>query len=111
MAKHLVACVACGRQFDANEGGRYDPNSRRYRCPDCVQREYDAAVSALSKKLKRRFVLKIVFGVIFLLSGIVNISTAPGAAVLTFVVGVALLAWAIIPYKRVKDSMIHEEDE
>ena len=32
MKKHIVTCVKCGRQFDANEGGAYYPESRRYVC-------------------------------------------------------------------------------
>lgn len=36
MKKHIVTCVKCGRQFDANEGGAYYPESRRYVCKRCV---------------------------------------------------------------------------
>lgn len=35
MAKHLVICVDCGNQFDANRGGSYDPLTKRYTCPKC----------------------------------------------------------------------------
>ena len=38
MAKHLVSCVECGRQFDANKGGLYIQNFRRYMCKDCARR-------------------------------------------------------------------------
>lgn len=37
MAKHLVICVDCGNQFDANKGGNYDPLTKRYTCPKCYK--------------------------------------------------------------------------
>lgn len=37
MAKHLVICVDCGTQFDANRGGYYDPLTRRYTCKRCYK--------------------------------------------------------------------------
>lgn len=39
MKKHIVTCVKCGRQFDANEGGAYYPESRRYVCKHCVDKQ------------------------------------------------------------------------
>ena len=41
MKKHIVTCVKCGRQFDANEGGAYYPESRRYVCNHCVDKQKD----------------------------------------------------------------------
>lgn len=41
MKKHIVTCVKCGRQFDANEGGAYYPESRRYVCKHCVDKQKD----------------------------------------------------------------------
>ena len=38
MKKHIVTCVKCGKQFDANEGGAYYPESRRYVCKHCVDK-------------------------------------------------------------------------
>ena len=37
MAKHLVVCVDCGTQFDANRGGSYDPSTHRYTCKRCAK--------------------------------------------------------------------------
>ncbi len=31
--------MKCGRQFDANEGGAYYPESRRYVCKHCVDKQ------------------------------------------------------------------------
>ena len=39
MKKHIVTCVKCGRQFDANEGGAYYPEFRRYVCKRCVDKQ------------------------------------------------------------------------
>ena len=39
MKKHIVTCVKCGRQFDVNEGGAYYPESRRYVCKRCVDKQ------------------------------------------------------------------------
>lgn len=33
--QHLVVCVMCGRQFDANRGGYYNSRTRRYTCKTC----------------------------------------------------------------------------
>lgn len=112
MSKHIVSCVACGRQFDANEGGKYDAAVRRYTCPDCAGRQYDAAVSALAKRLKRRFILKIVFGILFIISGLTAGSEySTGAVILCIVIGVALLAWALIPYMKAKRELQEKEEE
>lgn len=103
MAKHLVSCVACGKQFDANLGGRYDPQSRRYTCPECAGAQKDAAVAALAKKLKRQMILKIVFGILFIISGLTAIGAYDGITVaLCIIIGAALLAWALIPYFKAK---------
>lgn len=44
MKKHIVTCVKCGRQFDANEGGSYYPESRRYVCKHCVDKQAGEAI-------------------------------------------------------------------
>ena len=38
-AKHLVVCVQCGRQFDANRGGYYNSKTRRYMCKSCGRKK------------------------------------------------------------------------
>ena len=58
MAKHIVTCVKCGRKFDAEEGGVYYPESRRYACKKCVdnqkaaQSEREKARKAEERKAK-----------------------------------------------------------
>ena len=37
MAKHMVTCMSCGRQFDSNRGGRYYPAYSRYQCLQCFK--------------------------------------------------------------------------
>lgn len=50
MAKHLVICVDCGNQFDANKGGNYDPLTKRYTCPKC----YKLALEVIKQMELRR---------------------------------------------------------
>ena len=98
MAKHEVACVACGRMFDAEQGGVYDPKSRRYTCPECAARQRDAAVAALAKKLRRRFIIKLVVAALFLCVGFSSIGKeSAGTVILAFLIGIALVAWAVVP--------------
>ena len=37
MPQHMVICVNCGKQFDANKGGAYDPAAKRYTCKACAK--------------------------------------------------------------------------
>ena len=94
MAKHEVACVACGRMFDAEQGGKYNPKTRRYTCPECAQRLYAEALAARTKKVKRSFAIKMIIGILSLIVGISN----GGAALLGgLIVGLPLIAWAVVP--------------
>lgn len=43
MKKHIVVCVDCGRQFDANWGAYYDATTRRYTCKRCHKLAVEAA--------------------------------------------------------------------
>lgn len=90
MKKHIVTCVKCGRQFDANDGGAYYPESRRYVCKRCVdkqkseQADREKARKAEERKAgaderervtgmrqsKSAMLVKIVVGVLFLFSAV-----------------------------------------
>lgn len=90
MKKHIVTCVKCGRQFDANEGGAYYPESRRYVCKHCVdkqkaeQAERNKARKAAERESeaderervtgmrqsKTAMLVKIVVGVLFLFAAV-----------------------------------------
>jgi uncharacterized membrane protein YczE len=84
--------------FDAEQGGVYDSKSRRYTCPDCAARQYAAQVAALAKKQRRRMVIKLIFGVLFIISGFSAIGKYDaGTVIATLLIGVALVAWALLP--------------
>ena len=98
MAKHEVACVACGRMFDAERGGKYNPKTKRYTCPECAARQYDAAVAEMAKKIRRRTIIKLLVGALFLICGFSYIGKESASTVImAFVIAAALIAWAIIP--------------
>ena len=107
MKKHIVTCVKCGRQFDANEGGSYYPESRRYVCKHCVDKQKDIQKEqAKARKAAEReaeaderervtgmrqsktaMLVKIVVGVLFLFSAV---SLAVQGNISSFVCGLAI---------------------
>ncbi len=119
--KHLVICAQCGRQFDANSGGYYDRQSRRYtclRCGNAIRREYNNVRKAESAERKRALadereqktgmrqstasmILKIAFGILFIYVGFTSKSTFTG-----LIIGVGLLAWGLVPYIKAQAKRI-----
>lgn len=118
MAKHEVTCVACGRMFDSEQGGgSYDPKSRRYTCPECTARQREALAAELAKKLRKKFITKLVIGAILIIAGFASIGKpeVKGGVIICFIAGIALIAWALIPYfqmrKKVIDSLEEESSD
>ena len=123
MGKHIVTCVKCGRQFDANEGGYYLPESRRYVCKRCSdnqkaeQKERARARKAAESKAeadereritgmrqtKTAILVKITIGILFF---ICSIPLAVGGNIPSFLCGLiisaALVSWGLIPYLKAK---------
>lgn len=123
--KHIVTCVKCGRQFDANEGGAYYPESRRYVCKHCVDKQKDIQKEqAKARKAAEReaeaderervtgmrqsktaMLVKIVVGVLFLFAAV---SLAVQGNISSFVCGLvisgALVAWGLVPYLKAKSG-------
>ena len=98
MAKHEVACVACGRMFDAEQGGKYNPNTKRYTCPECAARQYDAAVAEMAKKIRRQTIIKLLIAAFLLYCGFSYIGKeSAGVVIITFIAATGLIAWAIVP--------------
>ena len=107
MKKHIVTCVKCGRQFDANEGGAYYPESRRYVCKHCVDKQKDIQKEqAKARKAAEReaeaderervtgmrqsktaMLVKIVVGVLFLFAAV---SLAVQGNISSFVCGLVI---------------------
>lgn len=115
--KHMVVCSQCGRQFDANKGGYYNRQSRRYTCLQCGNRIKRAAnETRRARNAERRRVLadereqrtgmrqsigsmitKIVFGILFIYAGLTKEESA-----LRIIIGVSLLAWGLIPFVKAR---------
>lgn len=123
MKKHIVKCVKCGRQFDANEGGVYYPESHRYACKNCVDKqkakqaeeararksaEREAKADEREEKTGMRqtraaMLAKILVGVLFLVCSIPFISQGNTPAfVCGLAVAAALVAWGLVPYLKTK---------
>ena len=61
MARHMVICKVCNREFDAQYGASYDAKSRRYTCPSCVAAAAErTAANAAAKVAKRSRIIRIV---------------------------------------------------
>lgn len=125
MSKHLVKCVKCGKQFDANEGGVYYPESHRYACKNCVNKQKAAqSEAAKSRKAEERkaeadereartgmrqsipaMIAKIAAGLVVFAS---SFSLLSQKEIFSFVVGLViafgLIAWGVVPYLKAKQS-------
>ena len=125
MRKHIVKCVKCGRQFDANEGGVYYPESQRYACKSCVnkqkaaQAEREKARKAEERKAeaderervtgmrqtKPAMLAKIAAGVLFIGCSVPFIAQGSiSSFVCGLAIGGALIAWGLVPYLKAKSG-------
>lgn len=125
MRKHIVKCVKCGRQFDANDGGVYYPESHRYACKRCVdkqkaeQAEREKARKASENKAiaderervtgmrqtKTAMLIKIIVGILFLVCSFpLAVQGNIPAFICGLAVSVALIAWGLVPYLKSKRS-------
>ena len=109
MSKHMVVCRECGKTFDASKGGYYDKVSRRYTCKSCgaklkkEQRAVEADRREASTGMRQStgaMIAKIAVGVIFIISAFMTGTVA--ATLLGIVIGLALIAWALLPWYKVK---------
>lgn len=89
MAKHMVTCVICGKRFDANRGGYYNGDSRRYTCKKCGRTQALTPAQRAQRKEKRLKVLSWVGSVFLILSGMAYF---PKAAFFPFFAAGALIA-------------------
>lgn len=123
MSKHIVTCVKCGRQFDANEGGVYYPESHRYACKNCVDKQKAKQAEASNarkaeerearanereertgmRQSKTAMLVKIIAGIAFLLC---SFPLAAQGNISAFLCGLAvtaaLVAWGLVPYLKAK---------
>lgn len=123
MRKHIVKCVRCGAEFDANKGGHYLPESRRYVCKHCVdkqksvQKEREKARKAEERKAeaderervtgmrqtKAAMLAKIAAGILFLGGSVPLVVQGELASfVCGLAISAALVAWGLVPYLKAK---------
>lgn len=103
-SKHLVVCVQCGRQFDANKGSYYDPQTRRYTCKSCLKK-HNGDVRERStgmRQSKGAMIAKIAIGVIFLIVSLSSGELDAAGRGIGIVIAAALIAWALLPYFKAK---------
>ena len=121
-SKHMVTCVECGRRFDVNAGGGYyNKSSRRYTCKKCGNQIKNANRKAQAKEREARtgmkqsmgaMIAKIAVGILFVIAGF----SSPeggwtfGYFLTALVVGVALIAWGLLPYLNAKKAKTIVED-
>ncbi len=123
MAKHEVTCLKCGRRFDANEGGSYLPESHRYTCKKCVDKQKSKQAEAeKARKVAEReeqanereartgmrqsvpaMIAKIAAGAVVLIGSFPLLAQE---STIEFIVGVAIAAglavWGLAPYLKAK---------
>ena len=105
-SKHLVICVKCGKQFDANIGGYYNSHSRRYTCKSCGKAIKSATKKHSNKKqTKLAMILKIVFGILFVCAGFSSPDGgwSIGYFLTAIVIGALLIYWGLKPYLKGKN--------
>ena len=110
MKKHIVTCVKCGRQFDANEGGAYYPDIQKEQAKarKAAEREAEAdereRVTGM-RQSKTAMLVKIVVGVLFLFAAVsLAIQGNISSFVCGLVIGGALVAWGLVPYLKAKSG-------
>lgn len=105
-AKHLVICERCGKQFDANKGGRYNSNTRRYTCKSCwKQISGDARERSTGMRQSTgAMIAKIAVGVMFLIVAVTSKELDGPSRGVGIVLAAALIAWALIPYFKAKKA-------
>ena len=105
MAKHMVTCMNCGKRFDANRGGYYFKTKQRYMCPKCGKahnrelKEEQADVREAQTGMRQTtgaMIAKIAVGVVFFFMGFTMDSF--GSAIVGIVIGLALIAWGLLPW-------------
>lgn len=115
MAKHMVICRDCGKQFDASKGGYYLKSSGRYLCPKCGRANNKEAKEAQANERERKtgmrqsqgaMIAKIVIGVLFIVSAFTTGSV--GATLVGIVIGLGLIAWGFLPWYLAKKAAAAE---
>ena len=135
MQAHIVSCYECGKRFDTNNGAYYIKEKRRYMCPNCGMRmegqpgiirhdpvveevkldtvEKRAKADGIKKPTTGGTIAKIAIGLIFI--AVPYTKTETGKAqelsviVMGLIIGLALIAWALIPYLKYRSWLKKDE--
>ena len=106
MSKHMVTCMSCGKRFDASRGGYYFKSKQRYMCKKCGRehnreiKEEQADVREAQTGMRQTtgaMIAKIAIGLICVISCIGG-EMEIAARLLGIVVGLALIAWGLLPW-------------
>ena len=105
MAKHMVTCMSCGKRFDASRGGYYFKSKQRYMCKKCG-REHNREIKEEQADVREEktgmrqttgaMIAKIAVGLLFFFIGFTMDSF--GSAITGIVLGLALIAWGLLPW-------------
>ena len=104
MTQHLETCRRCGKQFDADTdpGALYDRSRKEYVCSNCAR-----AMESRNFRANRGrnpsvggTIAKAFFALMFLIVAFDMEET--GETLMAVVIGLALLAWAVLPWLRRK---------
>lgn len=114
MQKHMVTCVQCGRQFDANRGGYYNRSSRRYTCKSCArkaQADHNERSTGM-RQSRGAMIAKIAIGALFIIAGFSSPEGgwSIGYFLTALVIGGALIAWGLVPYLKAKKEASAEAE-
>ncbi len=98
MADNLVTCKVCGRRFDpTKERNLYDQGDHSYTCTFCLSGSPASGLPARKPRGKTGTILRIVFGVMFILAAFGATDEGDSTWITCLVIGAALLIWQFWP--------------
>ncbi len=98
MTDTRVKCSVCGRLFDpTKERNLYDQGNHSYTCTFCLSGSPASGLPQRKPRSKTGTVLRLVFGIMFLLAAFGAIDDGDGTWVTCLVIGAALLLWQFWP--------------
>lgn len=104
--QRLVVCQNCGRQFDANRGGYYNNQTRRYTCKKCGKQLAGDAREASTgmRQSTGAMIAKIAVGVMFLIVAVTSGELDGPSRGVGIVMGLGLIAWGLLPWWKAKKA-------
>ena len=114
--KHLVICLDCGRQFDANRGGYYIQSKNRYLCKSCgtSRKKAEKHQNRKNGQSAGAMIAKIVIGGLFVTAGFCSPEGGwtIGYFLTALLIGGGLIAWGLYPsWKKYRAMKTIEEQQ